>query len=733
MSNDNVRRLISRAFSALRGGDFAAAESIFGQFAQTPPADAETMHALGVLACRLGRFDQAEVLLSEAARRTPDSAAVHGNLANALRHLGRAARAAEHLRRALQLDPRIPELHCNLGNVRLDLGEFEQARDSFERALALRADFTDAICGVGCAQLALGRPVEAVPSFERAVALDPDFHEARSNLAVALEPLGRLEEAFQAHCACLLARPDVELYWTRFAACLGMVRLREPIDPALRDVLPRMLEHPAVDPSAVAGALLGVVESGAGYQDFLAALAGAPDGFDDRNALASAWIALEDPLLRALLANCIVAHRGIERLIAFARRWAMRQLTEVPGGALPPLAALAAMAHQCFSTEYVCAESAEEEAAVAALQRALGAQVGSGGTPPPELIALLACYRPLGSIDASGALAGRYPEPVDSLVARQVLEPLEEARVSGSVPALGGIDDAVSSAVRRQYESNPYPRWVRTARTEALARPRAVFAQLFPWENFDAVPDSGLKILVAGCGTGKHPIDTAHRFVGSEILAVDLSRASLAYALRKSAELGLARIRYLQADILQLGSIGERFHVIECTGVLHHLAEPLAGWRVLKALLAPRGLMRIGLYSELARRHVVRARELARSFAPTPQDILRLRARVRASGDEDMISKLERSVDFFSVSGCRDLMFHVQEQRFTLPQIASMIGALGLDFLGFELRDPAVALGYGSRFPEEPRRRDLARWHAYEEEFPDTFSTMYQFWVRARD
>ena len=730
MSNDNARRLISRAFSALGSGDFATAERIFGQFAQTPPADAETMHALGVLACRLGRFDQAEVLLSEAARLLPDSVAVHGNLANALRHLGRAARAAEHLRRALQLDPRIPELHCNLGNVRLDLGEFEQARDSFERALALRADFADAICGVGCAQLALGRPVEAVPSFERAVALDPGFHEARSNLAVALESFGRLEEAFQAHCACLLARPDVELYWTRFAACLGMVRLREPLDPELRDILPRVLEHPAVDPSTVAGSLLAVVESGASYRSVAAGLESASE---DPAALASAWNALEEPILRALLANCLVAHRGIERLIAFARRGALRELTQAPGGARPPLAALAAMAHQCFSTEYVCAESAEEEAAVAALQRALGAQVASGSTPPSESIALLACYRPLGSIDASGALAGRYPEPVNSLVARQVLEPLEEARVAGSVPALGVVDDAVSSAVRRQYESNPYPRWVRTARTEALARPRAVLAQLFPWENFDAVPDSGLQILVAGCGTGKHPIDTAHRFVGSEILAVDLSRASLAYALRKSAELGLARIRYLQADLLQLGSIGERFHVIECTGVLHHLAEPLAGWRVLKSLLAPQGLMRIGLYSELARRHVVRARELARSFAATPQDIRRFRARVRASGDDDMIARLERSEDFFSVSGCRDLMFHVQEHRFTLPRIASMIDELGLDFLGFELRDPTVSASYRSRFAEDPERRNLARWHAYEEEFPDTFSKMYQFWVRARD
>ena len=61
-----------------------------------------------------------------------------------------------------------------------------------------------------------------------------------------------------------------------------------------------------------------------------------------------------------------------------------------------------------------------------------------------------------------------------------------------------------------------------------------------------------------------------------------------------------------------------------------------------------------------------------------------------------------------------------------------MLAGLGLVFRGFERRDPTVSAGYRSRFPEDPQRRDLARWHAYEEEFPDTFAKMYQFWVRAR-
>ena len=85
------------------------------------------------------------------------------------------------------------------------------------------------------------------------------------------------------------------------------------------------------------------------------------------------------------------------------------------------------------------------------------------------------------------------------------------------------------------------------------------------------------------------------------MLAIDLSRASLAYATAKTRALGLETIAYAQADIMRLGAIEQRFDLIESVGVLHHLADPYAGWRVLLSLLRPGGFMRIGLYSEIAR------------------------------------------------------------------------------------------------------------------------------------
>ena len=93
--------------------------------------------------------------------------------------------------------------------------------------------------------------------------------------------------------------------------------------------------------------------------------------------------------------------------------------------------------------------------------------------------------------------------------------------------------------------------------------------------------------------------------------------------------------------------------------------------------------------------------------------------------------ELLESGDFYSVSACRDLLFHVQEHRFTIPQIADCLGELGLNFLGFSL-DRSIAKRYAARFPEDVSQTSLDGWNEYELENPSTFVGMYQFWVQKK-
>lgn len=477
-------------------------------------------------------------------------------------------------------------------------------------------------------------------------------HAARSRAAMAQSAFGAaLEEMVRA----LEMAPAVDAFWAQFGDLIRFFNFRHPLDARLHKLLARALDHPAVDP----GDLVRPITS-------TALSRGAP---------------FEDELLLRLFEETVIRDPRLEALIVAERRRAL-------DGASVPLERLVAIAHQCFNTEYVFAESEDEARAVAAL------------APRDEReLAVYAAYRPLNTLaDASHAVA--------SLARRQILEPEEEKRLGASIPVLGAPVGAVSAAVRAQYEENPYPRWQRLP---------AAFA---------AEEQAPARVLIAGCGTGQHAITTALRMPRSRVLALDLSRASLAYAKRKTLELGVRNIEYAQADLLALPPDIGRFGHVEASGVLHHLQDPLAGWRSLSALVEPGGSMRIGLYSELGRRAIVRARKLIaeRGFTATPAGIRACRAALLA---DESFASIVRNEDFYSMSGCRDLLFHVQEHRFTLLQIKEMMAALGLRFAGFEFADSGMTL---ARYSKDPL--DLDAWHAFENEYPDTFSRMYQFWIR---
>ena len=176
-------------------------------------------------------------------------------------------------------------------------------------------------------------------------------------------------------------------------------------------------------------------------------------------------------------------------------------------------------------------------------------------------------------------------------------------------------------------------------------------------------------ILIAGCGTGQHSIETAAKFKGSKVLAVDLSTSSLSYAKRKTEELSIKNIDYMQADILDLSKLGKQFDIIESVGVLHHMADPFAGWRVLTNCLKLGGLMKIGLYSELARRNIIQfqRRYPTDKINITEEKIQYYRSQILNTSNKDDKSLMIFN-DFYTMSDFRDMVFHVNEHNFNISK-----------------------------------------------------------------
>jgi 2-polyprenyl-3-methyl-5-hydroxy-6-metoxy-1,4-benzoquinol methylase len=393
----------------------------------------------------------------------------------------------------------------------------------------------------------------------------------------------------------------------------------------------------------------------------------------------------------------------------------------------------AALARQCFVNEYIFDCDDRELNTAAACRTKLLALLDSNAVVPPFLVLAVAAYFPLNTLrDPSRLLAANGLDLVDAVVHQQIREPLEEQVLRAGVKCLTSISAGVSETVREQYEQNPYPRWVKVPMPEQALHFNEELRRTLPFAAFTPMPDdSAPEVLVAGCGTGSHSILVAQRFRGARVLAIDLSLSSISYAKRKTQELGLTNIEYMQADILNLGEVTRTFDIIESRGVLHHLADPFMGWRILLSRLRPGGFMGLGFYSEIARRAVVKAREFiaARGYASTSNDIRRCRRDLINMGASIEMQWLSKMPDFYSTSECRDLLFHVQEHRLSIGQVESFLAEFGLRFIGFEL-DPRAVHQYRALFPDDPSGTNLRNWARFETDNADTFAGMYQFWIQ---
>ena len=93
-----------------------------------------------------------------------------------------------------------------------------------------------------------------------------------------------------------------------------------------------------------------------------------------------------------------------------------------------------------------------------------------------------------------------------------------------SIPTLKPIENNISSMVQAQYEENPYPKWINLSlhpAPKSIAEVSNLLRLQITNRNIFAVKNP--QILIAGCGTGQHPITTSTRFSDSKILAIDLS------------------------------------------------------------------------------------------------------------------------------------------------------------------------------------------------------------------
>lgn len=485
--------------------------------------------------------------------------------------------------------------------------------------------------------------------------------------------------------------------------------------------LKRFLERDDVDRSHYAVAALSALRAAPAFRGWLA-------GGDDDAALAAV---MRDELFGLLLRETVVGHSAFEIALTRLRG---RLLADEPLRARAPLEFLCDLALQCFNNEYAYWNDAPEKERADALQGEVASRLAGDEAGSERLwraVAVLGMYRPLSEIERIDRVSGGAPASLGRLLGRTVADVLEERRLGTEVRSLSAVADPTSLRVQAQYEASPYPRWFSMDRVEPMPFADWIDAEAPPGALASAPPSPSL--LVAGCGTGAELVALALRLPDVRITALDLSRASLGYARRKALACGCDAVDFVQGDILNLPDLDRQFDVVYSTGVVHHMRDPAVGVRRLAERMRPGGLLKLGFYSERARAPIraAQAAIAASEHEATPDGIRAFRRHVLGLPGDAPLRQLLRWRDFFSLSECRDMLFHVQDHDFRLPAAASMLRDAGLEVLGLSRRLPPGALqAYRARFPDDADATDLGRWDQVEASYPNLFAGMFHVWAR---
>ncbi|WP_235603072.1 methyltransferase domain-containing protein [Piscirickettsia litoralis] len=359
---------------------------------------------------------------------------------------------------------------------------------------------------------------------------------------------------------------------------------------------------------------------------------------------------ISHPLLLRILTSFSITHENIERLLVKIRKSFLYHATHKEITITQEtLTFLNCLGQQTWLNEYVYTVDADELVWLKQLHKI----IHSTELSPVNFIhntLLWYCYHSVSEDEVTLHKSLQYLNaPLLQAIFNQYRSLQREKTLQKHLNKTTSIKDKVSKKVRNQYEESPYPRWISVDIEPVKRSVGALIQEHLPHFSPPKPLLKPARVLIAGCGSGYQAINLASCCEAKEIIAVDLSTASLSYAKRMAEEFNMTNIQFQHADLLELHEAMEQpFDYILASGVLHHLNEPLAGWQVLTNLLKPKGVMLIGLYSKAGRKPIIQARKYIKeqSLTATPDIIRKLRADI-FENKEHPLAKLSKWREFF--------------------------------------------------------------------------------------
>ncbi len=593
--------------------------------------------------------------------------------------------------------------------------KFDPAQECLLKSLELEAS-PEAYHNLASIKFMSGNTKHAIALYKSSARTNPNYHPAYINLTRVMFDTGQKINAVKYCALAIHTAPDERGYKEDFITIfrslsffnlVTLIFLNRDFD--IKPVFLTCLKDDSLDHSPLITAWLLLLNLDPDFRTLyrpgrkknFKAFKKALYGLSNRNIFS-------DPIFILGLKRFVVPSLAFEKFLTYLRRIFLEDTSFNK--------ILIALADYSFHTGYIFSLDESEEKLVSVLEKNI--TTASKTTLDPVSIMLLGCYKPLycyENVEKIRDALNDYPYFVET----HITNPLEELKIRETIVPLTGIHEKTSQSVQAQYEEFPYPLW------KGLSR-NTYYAELFKERDMKTG-----HILVAGCGTGREALELALSLPDSKIVAIDLSLSSLSYAIRKAKKFGITNVAFKQGDILELEPLESTFDLITSSGVLHHMHDPLKGWSILTDKLKPGGYMHIALYSELARQDIVEARTAInrQNERFTSAEMRGYREICAQHLSVKHYKTITKRRDFYSIAECKDLIFHVQESRFTIHQIEQILNDLGLTFLKFIVSEEIIS-DYRKNFPKDKALQNLKNWGMYEKNNPDTFKTMYDFWCQ---
>ncbi len=612
------------------------------------------------------------------------------------------------------------------GVVHTELKNYELAKDLFIKVINLNPKYTDGYYNLANVFIKLDKEEKAIENYNKVIELNKNYFKAHNNLGNIYRRKGLNKKAIEYYSSTLEINSNYKVAYYNLAGALQFYNVNVKNKNINKYLLYLLKEKNIVRPNSIAPNVLNSLFLNTDLKNILSLIKDKITNEDFNYVLESLQ---KNTLLMQFMKVCPIPDYYIEKNFVKIRKEILYQTykSQIDKNHINFLISLSM---QCFLNEYIYDQSKDEIEKIKKIDERIRNNLKENKKISDLEILCLSCYEPLTNYSWSNKI--EFSDKLKEIFELQIKNNEIENQISKRIKSISKVEDRVSIKVKIQYEENPYPRW------ENLG------LSIKPREIKDVINDSDLnldlkkitssespEILIAGCGTGQHALTTASKYKKSKVLALDLSFKSLSYAKRKANELNINNIDFIQGDILDLESIDRKFDIIESVGVLHHMDNPLKGWKILTSCLNNDSLMLIGLYSEKARQHITQIKNKINKLKlqTNYKNIIKLRKNL-IENNNDQWNYIKSSPDFYTVSGVRDLLFHVQEHQFTISKIKKYLDKLSLIFLGFE--DQLIKEYFKEIYSEKIDLYNLHKWEEYEESNPRIFAGMYQFWCKKK-